>query len=111
MIGVAAVRYFMVKYSRGKIIAFDLDEALSFEGESGPYLQYAAVRANNIFRRVEAENPNFSADQMEVLSECDKVAGFLDESEEVWDMVYAAARLDETADLVVSTLEPATLAK
>ena len=48
-IAVAAVRYFMIKYSRGKVIAFDIDEALSFEGESGPYLQYAVVRANNIF--------------------------------------------------------------
>ena len=48
----AAVRYFMVKFSRGKVIAFDIDEALSFEGESGPYLQYAVVRANNIFHKL-----------------------------------------------------------
>ena len=48
-IAIAAVRYFMVKFSRGKVIVFDIDEALSFEGESGPYLQYAVVRANNIF--------------------------------------------------------------
>src|SRR6185369_7207528 len=51
-IAVAAVRYFMVKFSRGKVIAFDIDEALSFEGESGPYLQYATVRANNIFAKL-----------------------------------------------------------
>ena len=42
----------MVKFSRGKVIVFDIDEALSFEGESGPYLQYAAVRANNIFNKL-----------------------------------------------------------
>ena len=52
-IATAAVRYFMVKFSRGKVIVFDIDEALSFEGESGPYLQYAAVRANNIFQQAE----------------------------------------------------------
>ena len=52
-IAVAAVRYFMVKFSRGKVIVFDIDEALSFEGESGPYLQYAVVRANNIFAQAE----------------------------------------------------------
>ena len=52
MIAVAAVRYFMVKYSRTKIIAFDIDEALTFEGESGPYLQYAVVRAQNIFAKL-----------------------------------------------------------
>ena len=42
----------MVKFSRGKVIVFDIDEALSFEGESGPYLQYAVVRANNIFHKL-----------------------------------------------------------
>ena len=42
----------MVKFSRGKVIVFDIDEALSFEGESGPYLQYAVVRANNIFNKL-----------------------------------------------------------
>jgi arginyl-tRNA synthetase len=52
-IAIAAVRYFMVKFSRTKIIAFDIDEALSFEGESGPYLQYAAVRAGNIFNKLQ----------------------------------------------------------
>ena len=51
-IAVAAVRYFMVKFSRGKVIAFDIDEALSFEGETGPYLQYAVVRANNILAKL-----------------------------------------------------------
>ena len=57
-IGIAAVRYFLVKYSRTKVIAFDIDEALSFEGESGPYLQYAVVRANNIFQKLqERERP------------------------------------------------------
>ena len=53
MIAIAAVRYFMIKFSRGKVIAFDLDEALSFEGESGPYIQYAVVRANNIFQKLQ----------------------------------------------------------
>jgi arginyl-tRNA synthetase len=48
---VAAIRYFMLKFSRGKLIVFDMEEALSFEGETGPYLQYAVVRANNIFNK------------------------------------------------------------
>ena len=51
-IGIAAVRYFMVRFSRGKVIAFDIDEALNFQGETGPYLQYAVVRANNIFQKL-----------------------------------------------------------
>ena len=52
-IAIAAVRYFLIKFSRSKIIAFDLEEALSFEGESGPYIQYAVVRANNIFQKLQ----------------------------------------------------------
>ena len=47
-----AIRYFMLKFSRGKLIVFDIEEALSFEGETGPYLQYAAVRANNILQKL-----------------------------------------------------------
>ena len=49
----AAIRYFMLKFSRGKLIVFDIEEALSFEGETGPYLQYAVVRANNIFNKLQ----------------------------------------------------------
>ena len=56
VIATAAIRYFMIKYSRGKLIAFDIDEALSFEGESGPYVQYAAVRAANILRKLYARD-------------------------------------------------------
>ncbi len=52
-IAIAAVRYFLIKYSRTKVIAFDIDEALSFEGESGPYVQYAVVRATNIFDKLQ----------------------------------------------------------
>ena len=53
-IAVGALRYFMLKYTRNSVIAFDFGEALSFEGETGPYLQYSAVRTANIFRKLEA---------------------------------------------------------
>src|SRR5262249_28485882 len=53
-LAVGAIRYFMLKFSRGKLIVFDMEEALSFEGETGPYLQYAVVRANNIFNKLQA---------------------------------------------------------
>lgn len=52
-IAVAALRYFMLKFGRNKVLAFDFNEALTFEGDSGPYLQYSTVRADNIFRRME----------------------------------------------------------
>jgi arginyl-tRNA synthetase len=48
---VGALRYFMLKFTRNSVIAFDFKEALSFEGETGPYVQYAVVRARNIFRK------------------------------------------------------------
>ena len=51
-----ALRYFLLKFTRNSVIAFDFKEALSFEGETGPYCQYAAVRANSIFRKLEASD-------------------------------------------------------
>ena len=64
-IAVGALRYFMLKFTRNTVIAFDLQEALSFEGETGPYVQYAAVRARNIFRKLEERGltlPDFASD-------------------------------------------------
>ena len=110
-IAVAAVRYFMVKYSRGKVIAFDIAEALSFEGESGPYLQYAVVRANNIFSKL-AERLSLSEDdvraQVESLSPEALTSA---EGAEAWGLILEAARLDEIVEQVVRTLEFSVLAK
>ena len=50
-IAIGALRYFMLKFTRNSVIAFDFKDALSFEGETGPYIQYAVVRARNIFRK------------------------------------------------------------
>jgi arginyl-tRNA synthetase len=112
MIGIAAVRYFLIKFSRGKIIAFDLEEALSFEGESGPYIQYAVVRANNIFQKLQ---------QRDRLDEAALVASLRDVSaaelagehgsHELWSLVLEASRLDEIVEQVVKTLEFSVLAK
>jgi arginyl-tRNA synthetase len=110
-IAVAAVRYFMVKYSRGKVIAFDIDEALSFEGESGPYLQYAVVRANNIFAKLkERMNQDEAGVRAAVPSlPPDAIAGA--DGDELWGLVLEAARLDEVVEQVVRTLEFSVLAK
>lgn len=54
LIAVAALRYFMVKYNLNTVIAFDFKEALNFEGDSGPYLQYAVVRLNSILKKAAA---------------------------------------------------------
>ncbi len=112
MIAVAAVRYFMIKYSRTKIIAFDIDEALAFEGESGPYLQYAVVRAQNIFAKLrEREGLDEAAvfDRLGTLS----VAELSGEggSHDLWALILEASRLDEIVEQVVRTLEFSVLGK
>ena len=112
MIGIAAVRYFMIKFSRGKVIAFDLEEALSFEGESGPYIQYAVVRANNIFQKLQQRDGLDEGALLESL--CDVPAGELDGangSHEVWSLVLDASRLDEVVEQVIRSLEFSVLAK
>ena len=108
-IGVAAVRYFLIKYSRTKVIAFDIDEALSFEGESGPYLQYAVVRANNIFQKL---NERLGLDERAMLGPLPSApAEAIDSDHELWALVLEASRLDDVVEQVVRTLEFAVLAK
>jgi len=101
----------MVKYSRGKVIAFDIDEALSFEGESGPYLQYAVVRANNIFGKLK---DRLGMDESTVRADIQSLAADAlsgTEGDELWALVLEAGRLDEVVEQVVRTLEFSVLAK
>jgi arginyl-tRNA synthetase len=112
MIALAAVRYFMVRYSRGKVIAFDIDEALNFEGETGPYLQYAVVRANNIFQKLRdregLDEPGMLAGLSNTPSgELNGEGG----SQDLWTLVLDAARLDEIVDQAIRTLELSVIAK
>jgi arginyl-tRNA synthetase len=112
-IAIAAVRYFMVKFSRGKVIVFDIDEALSFEGESGPYLQYAVVRGNNIFNKL---RERLGLDERAVgaalgNTPAETLTSGSDESHEVWGLILEAARLDEVVDQAVRTLELSVVAK
>lgn len=111
-IGIAAVRYFLIKYSRTRVIAFDIDEALSFDGESGPYLQYAVVRANNIFQKLQ-DRLGFDEAAMLAplpLAPPDAING-ADGDHELWALVLEASRLDDVVEQVVRTLEFAVLAK
>jgi len=112
-IAIAAVRYFMVKFSRGKVIVFDIDEALSFEGESGPYLQYAVVRANNIFNKLkERANLDEAAVSAALASTpTEPLTSDSEEAHEVWGLVLEAARLDEMVEQAVRMLELSVIAK
>jgi arginyl-tRNA synthetase len=111
-IATAAVRYFLVKFSRGKIIAFDIDEALSFEGETGPYLQYAVVRANNILAKLLERDGIDDVAIARMLPDLDRAD--IDSGEgadEIWGLVLEAARLDEMVDTAIRSLEPSVVAK
>ena len=111
-IATAAIRYFMIKYSRGKLIAFDIDEALSFEGESGPYVQYAAVRAANILRKLYDRDGLNDATLVAAL-ETLPAAPLEDPGDgtAAWGLLLEAARLDEVADQSIRALELSVLAK
>jgi arginyl-tRNA synthetase len=112
-IATAAVRYFMVKFSRGRVIVFDIDEALSFEGESGPYLQYAVVRANNILIKLKDRDRIGEAGiAAAVAADAGGViTAETDEAHDLWGLVLEAARLDDVAEQSVRTLELSVLAK
>jgi len=110
-IAVGALRYFLLKFTRTAIIAFDFKEALNFDGETGPYIQYAAVRANNIFLKLRETDATFDAARIQKMLNDPRLATFLNESNDIWELVYLALRLDEIAHQVVVTLEPAALAK
>ncbi|HEX5068871.1 MAG TPA: DALR anticodon-binding domain-containing protein, partial [Vicinamibacterales bacterium] len=112
IIAVAAVRYFLVKFSRGKVIAFDIAEALSFEGETGPYLQYAVVRAGNILAKL-AERDGVDEPAL-VGRSADLPVGPLttgQDADELWGLVLEASRLDEMVDNAVRSLELSVVAK
>ena len=110
-IAVAAIRYFMLKFSRGKLIVFDMEEALSFEGETGPYLQYAVVRANNIFNKLQERVGITEADVVRALGSARPDELNADGEHSLWSVVFEAARLDDVVEQVVRSLEFSVLAK
>ena len=111
-IAVGALRYFMLKFTKSSVIAFDFKEALSFEGETGPYVQYAAVRAANIFRKGGFDPDEFGRGVSDRVSATD-LAKYLagETANEIWELWLAAAKTSYIVDQSISTTEPAYLAK
>ncbi|HZI50890.1 MAG TPA: DALR anticodon-binding domain-containing protein, partial [Terriglobia bacterium] len=110
-IAVGALRYFLLKFTRTAIIAFDFKEALNFTGETGPYLQYAAVRASKIMQKVSDMDEEFSVQSLTAYLPDAPIDRYLNEADDIWELVYTASRLDEIAAQTITTLEPATVAK
>ncbi len=110
-IAVGAVRYYMLRHTRNRVVAFDLDAALSFEGETGPYLQYSVVRARNILGKV-AQTFGPDAIVADALGR-DVSLGALptDAVAEHWNLVLQFLRVDAVVEQAVETLELSTVAK
>jgi len=107
-IAVGALRYFMLKYTRNAVIAFDFQEALSFEGETGPYVQYAVVRARSIFRKLRERGeslPDFAATLGPAVFERQL------RHEPFWQLLLAASRADAVLERAIAFGEPAQVAK
>lgn len=107
-IAVSALRYFMLKYTRNTVIAFDFRDALSFEGETGPYMQYAVVRTRSIFRKAGITAEQALAD-FAVVDASPFLAG--EEGDGIWQVWLRAAKTTLLLDQCIATAEPAYLAK
>jgi len=110
-IAIGALRYFMLKYTRNSVIAFDFKDALSFEGETGPYIQYAAVRIRNIVRKGNTI-PEAVLAELAAL-DSSRLAQFLwgEENEDIWALWLRAGRFSLVLDQCIAASEPAYLAK
>jgi arginyl-tRNA synthetase len=106
-IAVGALRFFLLKFTRNAIIAFDFKDALSFEGETGPYCQYAVVRIRGIRRK----GADAGATNVEVTKE--SIAQLLSgaDGNSFWELLVAAGSLDYAVDAAIATQEPAFVAK
>jgi len=110
-ISVGALRYFLLKFGRTKIITFDMEEALAFTGETGPYIQNGVVRARNIRAKLEEEGHRV-ADLVARARTLDLGAWLAtEEGDEVWSLLVLMARSDEAAEQAVRSEEVALLAK
>jgi len=112
-IAVAALRFFLLRFTRNTVIAFDFKDALSFEGETGPYLQYSIVRARNIFRKLKEAEPGFAVASLPQRVSPSAAARLFEgeAGEEFWGLALQAAELDWIARLAVNQQEPALVAK
>src|SRR3984957_14064704 len=111
-IAIGALRYFMLKFTKTSVIAFDFKDALSFEGDTGPYAQYAVVRASNIFRKGGFDPESFLRDEASPVASEDFAKYLNGESgNDFWELWLAAAEKSYGVSQCIATTEPAYLAK
>jgi arginyl-tRNA synthetase len=112
-IGVGALRYFLLRFTRNTVIAFDYQDALAFDGETGPYAQYAVVRAANIFRKAGVSAEDALAAVASLGGSARDWAGMLEgeEGTSVWEVWLTASRLSLVLEQAIAAAEPAMLAR
>jgi arginyl-tRNA synthetase len=112
-IAIGALRYFLLKFTRTAIIAFDFRDALSFDGETGPYCQYAVVRARNIFRKAAEQNPGFRTETLDQPGDSGALTELLKgpAGDDLWGVVLLAGSLDHSVAAALGAQEPAFVAK
>jgi arginyl-tRNA synthetase len=115
-IAVGALRFFMLKFTKPSVIAFDFKEALSFDGETGPYVQYAVVRATNIFRKGGLEPDSFSCKEIDFAKHLSRDVGAPNadaqkEVNDIWALWLEASRTSLVVEQCIATSEPAYAAK
>jgi arginyl-tRNA synthetase len=116
-VAIGALRYFLLRFTRSTVIAFDFKDALSFEGETGPYVQYAVVRVNGILRKGAELDPSLAVEDAANIARLK--TGELDASrflaspdyEDIWDLVLLAGSLDTRLELALAAQEPANVAR
>jgi arginyl-tRNA synthetase len=106
-IAVGALRFFMLRFTRNTVIAFDFKDALSFEGETGPYIQYAIVRAANILRKAETTE----AEALAAVATLDLDSLNTEQGSDLWESWLACSKLTLLLEQCLATAEPAYLAK
>jgi arginyl-tRNA synthetase len=111
-VAIGALRYFMLKFTKPSVIAFDFKDALSFEGDTGPYAQYAVVRASNIFRKGGLDPESFCGDEASRVA-TESFAKYLtgESGNDIWELWLAAAKTSYIVGQCIATTEPAYLAK
>jgi arginyl-tRNA synthetase len=105
-IAIAAIRFFMARATTTRVIAFDFDEALSFEGDTGPYLQYAAVRAENIRRKLGEAGLADSVPAEEAVALPASLW-----SDDLWQLVLLVAQIPDVVERANETLELSLIAR
>ncbi len=112
-IAVAALRFFLLRFARNTVIAFDFKDALNFDGETGPYLQYSVVRAQNIFRKLREAEPDYPVAALASKVSAEAAGRLLarGQGDDLWELAMSAAELERVAAVAAGQQEPAVVAK